>query len=59
VTSWGDDQTRLVALRVTPGGALEAHDLATGVGWNARTLPLDDGRVALVDEHGLRVLSVS
>jgi uncharacterized secreted protein with C-terminal beta-propeller domain len=61
VTDWsngGGDRSRLVALHVSPSGALEAHDVATGVGWNARTLPLDDGRVALVDEHGLRTLDV-
>jgi uncharacterized secreted protein with C-terminal beta-propeller domain len=57
VAGWTSDRARLVALHVTDGGALEAHDLATDVGWNARTLPLDDGRVALVDE-GLRVLDV-
>jgi hypothetical protein len=57
VASWTSERARLVALHVTDSGALEAHDLATDVGWNARTLPLDDGRVALVDE-GLRVLAV-
>jgi hypothetical protein len=57
VATWTSQRARLVALHVTDSGALEAHDLATDVGWNARTLPLDDGRVALVDE-GLRVLSV-
>jgi len=57
VTSWTSDHARLVALHVTPSGALEARDLATDVGWNARTLPLDDGRVALVDEN-LRILDV-
>jgi hypothetical protein len=55
VASWTSDRARLVALHVTPAGALEAHDLATDVGWNARTLPLTDGRVALVDDH-LRVI---
>jgi uncharacterized secreted protein with C-terminal beta-propeller domain len=62
VSDWSNrdgDRNRLVALRVGPHGTLEAHDLATGVGWNARTLPLDDGRVALVDDHGLRLLAVS
>ena len=57
VASWTTDRTRLVALEVGSNGALEARDLATDVGWNARTLPLDDGRVALVDED-LRVLDV-
>lgn len=51
------DRSRLVALRVSDSGALDARDLATDVGWNARTLPLDDGRVALVDEE-LRVLDL-
>jgi hypothetical protein len=55
VASWTTDRARLVALHVTPAGALEARDLATDVGWNARTLPLADGRVALVDEH-LRII---
>ena len=58
VSSWTSDRSRLVALTVSPGGALQARDLATSVGWNARTLPLDDGRVALVDDRGLRVLEV-
>jgi uncharacterized secreted protein with C-terminal beta-propeller domain len=58
VASWTSDRARLVALHVSDAGALEAHDLATDVGANARTLPLDDGRVALVDE-GLRVLDVN
>jgi uncharacterized secreted protein with C-terminal beta-propeller domain len=58
VSSWTNGRNRLVALLVTDGGGLQARDLATDVGWNARTLPLDDGRVALVDENGLRVLEV-
>lgn len=49
---------RLVALSVSPNGVLGARDLATDVGWNARTLPLADGRVALVDEQGVRLLDV-
>lgn len=57
VSGWNSDRSRLVALRVSESGALDARDLATDVGWNARTLPLDDGRVALVDED-LRVISV-
>jgi len=57
VASWTSDRSRLVALHVGADGALEARDLATDVGWNARTLPLADGRVAVVDE-GLRVLDV-
>jgi uncharacterized secreted protein with C-terminal beta-propeller domain len=57
VSSWTSDRTRLVALHVSDSGTLDARDLATDVGWNARTLPLDDGRVALVDED-LRVLEV-
>jgi hypothetical protein len=58
VASWTRERNRLVALHVTGQGVLEARDLATDVGWNARTLPLDDGRVALVDDHRLQVLSV-
>lgn len=57
VSGWSSDRSRLVALRVSESGALDARDLATDVGWNARTLPLDDGRVALVDEE-LRVLDL-
>jgi hypothetical protein len=57
VSSWTSDRTRLVALHVSDAGELVARDLATDVGWNARTLPLEDGRVALVDEN-LRVISV-
>jgi hypothetical protein len=57
VSSWTTDRARLVALQVTESGRLEARDLATNVGWNARTLPLDDGRIALVDED-LRVLDL-
>jgi hypothetical protein len=57
VSSWTSDRSRLVALHVTESGALEARDLATNVGYNARTLPLDDGRIALVDEN-LRVFDV-
>jgi uncharacterized secreted protein with C-terminal beta-propeller domain len=56
VNSW-DGQSRLVALQVGSDGALEVRDLATLAGADARTLPLADGRVAVVDE-GLRVLSV-
>lgn len=58
VSSWTTNRNRLVALHVSASGALEAHDLATDVGWNARTLPLDDGRVALVDEKDLRILDM-
>jgi uncharacterized secreted protein with C-terminal beta-propeller domain len=58
VSSWTSDRSRLVALRVTDGGSLQARDLATDLGRNARTLPLDDGRVALVDDNRLRVLDV-
>jgi uncharacterized secreted protein with C-terminal beta-propeller domain len=57
VSIWTTDRTRLVALHVSDAGELVARDLATDVGWNARTLPLDDGRIALVDEH-LRLISV-
>ena len=57
VSSWTSERARLVALKVSASGALEARDLATDVGWNARTLPLADGRVALVDEN-LRILDV-
>jgi uncharacterized secreted protein with C-terminal beta-propeller domain len=58
VASWTSDRARLVALHVAASGALDARDLATDVGWNARTLPLDDGRVALVDDKDLRILDV-
>jgi len=58
VSSWTNGRNRLIALHVTDGGELRARDLATDVGWNARTLSLDDGRVALVDDNGLRVLEV-
>jgi hypothetical protein len=58
VASWTSERNRLVALHVSDAGALDARDLATDVGWNARTLPLDDGRVALVDDQDLRVLDV-
>jgi uncharacterized secreted protein with C-terminal beta-propeller domain len=58
VASWSGDHARLVALTVGADGALQARDLATDVGWDVRTLPLDDGRVAVVDERGLRVLDV-
>jgi hypothetical protein len=58
VSSWNTNRNRLVALHVSASGALEAHVLATDVGWNARTLPLDDGRVALVDEKDLRILDM-
>ncbi|HET6167276.1 MAG TPA: beta-propeller domain-containing protein [Marmoricola sp.] len=59
VTSWTTDRARLVALHVSPSGALQARDLATDVGWNARTLPLEDGRVALVDDKALRIVDPS
>jgi hypothetical protein len=58
VSSWTSDRTRVVAVHVSASGQLEARDLATDVGWNARMLPLDDGRVALVDDRDLRVLDV-
>jgi uncharacterized secreted protein with C-terminal beta-propeller domain len=58
VQSWSSDRSRLVALEVSPTGVLEARDLATDVGWNARTLPLADGRVAVVDDRGVRLLDV-
>jgi uncharacterized secreted protein with C-terminal beta-propeller domain len=61
VASWmggNGDRSRLLALRVASNGALSARVLATDVGWDSRTLPLDDGRVALVDQHGLRLLAV-
>jgi uncharacterized secreted protein with C-terminal beta-propeller domain len=58
VSSWTSGRARLVAVHVSASGQLDARDLATDVGWNARTLPLDDGRVALVDDHDLRVLEV-
>ena len=57
VASWTSNRTRLVGVHVSGSGVLEARDLATDV-WNARTLPLDDGRVALVDDQDLRVLDV-
>jgi uncharacterized secreted protein with C-terminal beta-propeller domain len=50
---------RLVALHVGAGGALDARDLVTDADWSARTLPLADGRVALVDDqHGVRLLTL-
>jgi uncharacterized secreted protein with C-terminal beta-propeller domain len=52
-------RTHLVALHVDPTGDLEAHELTTDVGWNARTLPLPDGRVAVVDDQDVRLLSVA
>jgi hypothetical protein len=58
VAGWSSDRTRLVALHVGAGGQLVARDLATDVGWNARTLPLEDGRVALVDDRDLRILEL-
>jgi len=57
VASWTGGRLRLVALHVDGNGTLEARDLATDVGWNARTLPLADGRVAVVDQ-GVRLLDV-
>jgi uncharacterized secreted protein with C-terminal beta-propeller domain len=58
VSTWTDDKSRLVALHVDEAGALTATDLVTDLGWNVRTLPLEDGRVAVVDDQGLRVLDV-
>jgi hypothetical protein len=49
--------SHLVALHVTTAGALEVRDLPGNVGGNTRTLPLADGRIAVVDEE-LRVLAV-
>jgi uncharacterized secreted protein with C-terminal beta-propeller domain len=57
VQSWNGGGGRLVALHVGDDGTLQIDELASHVGWGARTLPLDDGRVALVDEN-LRVLDV-
>ncbi|MGO4256942.1 beta-propeller domain-containing protein [Marmoricola sp. RAF53] len=65
-----DGRTRLVALDVSADGGLGTRVLAEDLqGWQVRTLPLADGRVALVDqqageqagEHGeqqVRVLEV-
>ena len=58
VQSWSSDRSRLVALKVGPDGRLEARDLATDLGWNVRALPLVDGRVAVVDDRGVRLLDV-
>jgi uncharacterized secreted protein with C-terminal beta-propeller domain len=49
---------RLVALHVGTAGDLQAGDLLTDVGYDARTLPLSDGRVALVDQSGVRLVEV-
>jgi uncharacterized secreted protein with C-terminal beta-propeller domain len=59
VQSWMTDHSRLVALKVSTDGALEARDLATDIGYDARTLPLADGRVAVVDDQGVRLLDVA
>ena len=58
VQSWTSDRSRLVALKVSTDGVLEARDVATDIGGNARTLPLADGRVAVVDDRGVRLLDV-
>jgi hypothetical protein len=58
VQSWSSDRSRLVALTVSPAGRLEVRDVATDLGWNVRTLPLADGRVAAVDDRGIRLLEV-
>jgi hypothetical protein len=61
VASWmgtHGDRSRLLALHVDPSGTLSTRVLATDVGWDSRTLPLADGRVALVAGHGLRVLTI-
>jgi hypothetical protein len=60
VASWmgNGDRSQLLALHVAPSGALSTRVLATDVGWDSRTLPLADGRVALVDPRGLRVLRI-
>ncbi|MBW8751960.1 MAG: beta-propeller domain-containing protein [Propionibacteriales bacterium] len=58
VSTWTNDKSRLVALHVDEAGALTATDLVTDLGWNVRTLPLEDGRVALVDDQSLRVIDV-
>jgi uncharacterized secreted protein with C-terminal beta-propeller domain len=58
VSTWTNGRSRLVALHVGEDGSLTTRDVGTDVGWSARTLPLADGRVALVDENGLRVLDI-
>lgn len=58
VNDWSANGSRLVALAVSPDGRLSTRDLTTVVGWNTRTLPLADGRVAVVDDQGLRLLDV-
>ena len=36
----------------------KVKDVAGDLGWNVRTLPLADGRVAAVDDRGIRLLDV-
>jgi len=43
-----DQGTAMVLLRVAPSGALSTERLPSPGGWQARALPLDDDRVALV-----------
>jgi len=38
----------MVLLRVSPSGELSTERLPSPGGWEQRSLPLDDGRVALV-----------
>jgi uncharacterized secreted protein with C-terminal beta-propeller domain len=48
LTRWSSDSTEMVLLRVTPTGEVSTRQLPSPGGWQARALPLEDGRVALV-----------
>jgi hypothetical protein len=58
VTNQWTGRSRLVTLRVGPDGTLTHRETRPVSGWaqNARTLPLPDGRVALVDASGVALL---
>lgn len=49
VSDWRRGDSRLIALRVADDGGLTLRDLMTVHGWQTRTLPLDDGRIAVID----------
>jgi uncharacterized secreted protein with C-terminal beta-propeller domain len=58
VMDWNTGKAHLVEVKVRPGGAISAHELAAGLdGWQTRILPLPGGRVAIVDRD-LRILDV-
>ncbi len=60
VADWlaGQDN-RLVGLEISEDGQLRERTLATlGQDWQARTLPLPGGRIAVLDAHRVRVLEV-